>query len=187
MSDDLNFQLPTRDLVSINPIQDGLFQGCSRMGRGQKGPPSLKSVTQILQWWNPKKIQKIYESRDTALEFCWHQHFFTRNQQILLYQEKQIQISFWYIISNYCKFFWVFNDCFSKYGYNFDDVSKNGYTRLSLNKAILKNGYDVIISNHDVTSKILSCDSNYVVGVVMWPKFGDCSISMKEVIITSIL
>ena len=38
----------------------------------------------------PKKIQKIYESRDTPLEFCWHPHFFTGNQQILLYQEIQI-------------------------------------------------------------------------------------------------
>ena len=33
---------------------------------------------------NLKKIQKKYESRDTCLEFCWHQHFFTGNQQILL-------------------------------------------------------------------------------------------------------
>ena len=29
---------------TLTPIQDGLFQGCSRMG-GQKDPPSLKSVT----------------------------------------------------------------------------------------------------------------------------------------------
>ena len=36
------------------------------------------------------KIQKIYELRDTTLEFCWHQHFFTGNQQILLYQEIRI-------------------------------------------------------------------------------------------------
>ena len=32
----------------LNPIQDGHFRGCSRIG-GQKG---LKSVTHILQWWN---------------------------------------------------------------------------------------------------------------------------------------
>ena len=37
-----------------------------------------------------KKIQKIYESRDTPLEFCWHQHFFTENQQFLVYQEIQV-------------------------------------------------------------------------------------------------
>ena len=37
-----------------------------------------------------KKIQKIYESRDTPPEFCWHQPFFIGNQQILIYQEIQI-------------------------------------------------------------------------------------------------
>ena len=34
-------------------------------------------------------------------------------------------------------------------------------------------GYDVIIYVHDVTNKILSRDSNYIVHVVMWPKFGN--------------
>ena len=36
--------------ASFNPIQDGFFQGCSRMGEGGGG--GLKSITQILQWWN---------------------------------------------------------------------------------------------------------------------------------------
>ena len=48
-------------------------------------------------------------------------------------------------------------------------------------------GYDVIISVHDVTNKILSRDWNYIVDVVMWPKFDNSSISMREVIITKIL
>ena len=48
-------------------------------------------------------------------------------------------------------------------------------------------GYDVIISVDDVTNKILSRDSNYIVDVFMWSKFGNSSISMKEVITTSIL
>ena len=47
--------------------------------------------------------------------------------------------------------------------------------------------YDVIIPVNDVTNKILSRDSNYVVDVFMWPKFGNSSISMREVITTSIL
>ena len=37
-----------------------------------------------------KEIQKIYKSRDTLLELCSHQQFFTGNQQILVYQEIQI-------------------------------------------------------------------------------------------------
>ena len=48
-------------------------------------------------------------------------------------------------------------------------------------------GYDVVISVDDATNKILSRDSNYIVHVFMWPKFGNCSISMREVITTSIL
>ena len=48
-------------------------------------------------------------------------------------------------------------------------------------------GYDLIIPVNDVTNKILSRDSNYIVDVFMWPKFGNCSISMRKVIITSIL
>ena len=36
-------------------------------------------------------------------------------------------ISFWYIIYNSFKLFWVYKGCPSKYGYNFDNASKNGY------------------------------------------------------------
>ena len=54
-------------------------------------------------------------------------------------------------------------------------------------KLFWNKGYDVIIYVHDVTNKILSRDSNYVVDVVMTPKFGNFSISIKEVIIISIL
>ena len=44
-------------------------------------------------------------------------------------------------------------------------------------------GYDVIIYVHDVNYKILSRDLNYIPNVVIWPKFGNSSISMREVII----
>ena len=54
-------------------------------------------------------------------------------------------------------------------------------------KVFWNKGYDVIVSVRDVTNKVLSCDSNYTVDVVMWPKFGNSCISMREVIITSIL
>ena len=54
-------------------------------------------------------------------------------------------------------------------------------------KVFWKKGYDVIIFVNDVTNKTLSRDSNYIVDVVMWPKFGNSSISMREVIITSSL
>ena len=70
--------------LNVNPIQDGHFRGCSRMrGEGAKRPPSLKSVTHtkichtyptmmkigtVISYL--KKIQKIYEPRDTPSEFC---------------------------------------------------------------------------------------------------------------------
>ena len=48
-------------------------------------------------------------------------------------------------------------------------------------------GYGVIISLHDVINRILLHDSNCILDVVIWPKFCNSSISMREVIITSIL
>ena len=67
---------------SFNPIQDGLFR---------KGPPpSLKSVTYIVHWWNLavipylKKIQKTPEPYDIPLELCWRQHVFHRKSIIFV-------------------------------------------------------------------------------------------------------
>ena len=51
-------------------------------------------------------------------------------------------------------------------------------------KVFWSKSYDVITSARDVTSKVLSNDSNCIVDVVIWPKFIKSSISMREVIIT---
>ena len=47
-------------------------------------------------------------------------------------------------------------------------------------------GYD-IISDDEITNKFLSRDSNYIVDLFMWPKYGNSSISMREVITNTIL
>ena len=47
--------------------------------------------------------------------------------------------------------------------------------------------YDLSISVDDVTNKVLSRDSNYFEGVLMWPKFGNPIISVREGTKTSIL
>ena len=79
---------------SFSSIQDGYFRGCSRMGKGPSFPkichthPTMMKLGTVTPYL--KKIQKIYKSYDTSPEFCWHQHFFTGNQQILFYQEIQI-------------------------------------------------------------------------------------------------
>ena len=50
-------------------------------------------------------------------------------------------------------------------------------------RVLWSKSYVAIISVHDVTNRILSSDSNYTVELVMC----NSSISMREVIITSIL
>ena len=65
-----------KHLNKLKFIQDRPFHSFPRTGRRQKGPPSLKSVTlstmmkvgTVIPYL--KKIPKIYESRDTPLEFC---------------------------------------------------------------------------------------------------------------------
>ena len=60
----------------FNPIQDGPFRGCSRMGEGQKCPlpkicytyPAMIKLEKVIPYL--KETQKIYESRDTLLEVC---------------------------------------------------------------------------------------------------------------------
>ena len=42
--------------------------------------------------------------------------------------------------------------------------------------------FEAIIFVHGMSNKVLSCDSNYTVFVVLWPKFGNSIISMKEVL-----
>ena len=54
-------------------------------------------------------------------------------------------------------------------------------------KVFWNKGYDVITFVCDVTNKILSRDLNYIVDVLMRPKFVNSRISMRQVIITSIL
>ena len=110
-----------------------------------------------------KKIQKMYESRDTHIEFCWHQRFFIRNQQILLYQEIQIQIAFWYIISNSFNFFESLKIVLIKMVTILIMSAKLAAVALLNLRVFWNEGYDVIISVNDVTNKVLSCDSNYIV------------------------
>ena len=64
-------------------------------GGGKKAPfpkichtyPTMMQLGEVIPYL--KKIRKVYEARDTILEFCWRQYFFTLNQQILRYQEMQ--------------------------------------------------------------------------------------------------
>ena len=129
----------------------GFFGAFCRLGGGaKKAPPSLKSVTHILQWWNLAQLYFTQTRSKKCINHVTHHLrsanisiFFTRTQQILLYQEIQIKPSFWYIISNSLTFFWVLKNCFNKNGYNFYHFSKNGYSSLLKMKVFWNKGYDV--------------------------------------------
>ena len=82
---------------------------------------------------------------------------------------------------------WDFKDCFDKHGYNLDDISKNGYSRPSENQGILKQilwRHNFFLWRHQQN---FITWQNYIVDVAMWRKSGNSTISMNEVIITSIL
>ena len=51
-------------------------------------------------------------------------------------------------------------------------------------KVFWSKAYDAITSAHDGTNKVLLRDSNYIVDAVIWRKFGNSNIFIKEVIIT---
>ena len=116
------FLLSDRIPQKLNPIQDKHFRGCSRMVAPNRLPlpkichtyPTMMKLGAVIPY--PKKMQKIFKSRDTPLEFCWHQDFFTGNQQILLYKEIQISIVFLCTISIYFNFSWVSIDFYKKHG-----------------------------------------------------------------------
>ena len=65
--------------------------------------------------------------------------------------------------------------------------AKMATTGLLKTAVFLNKGYDVIITVDDVTNKISSRDSNYIVDAFVRPNIGNCNISMREVITPSIL
>ena len=81
-----------RVIIDVNPIQNGLFRGCSWLGHPCHTYSYPTKLGIVIPYLN--KIQKIQKSRDTPLNFCWHQKFITGNQQLLLYQKIRIKIAF---------------------------------------------------------------------------------------------
>ena len=93
------------NIFSVNHIEDGSFQAAH--GSGCKSAhlhkichtyPTMIKLSMVIPYLT--KVQHIYKSRGTHIKFCWHQYFFTKNQQLLLYQDIQIEIAFQYIIGD---------------------------------------------------------------------------------------
>ena len=121
------------------------------MGGSKRNPSSIKAVTHILQWWN---LARLYFSQRKSKKYMNHLTHHLSSTDISIfspefskfcYITKYRFIAFWYIISIYFNFSWVFIDCYNKHGQNWNK------------------GYYVICSVYDVINKILLHDSNYIV------------------------
>ena len=131
--------------------------------------PTMMKLATVIPYLKQKKISMTWHTSWVQLT----SPFFTRNEQNLLYQEMLLEFLNNFFFINMVTILMM--------------SAKMTTPGLLKIKVFWNNGFEVIISVNDVIKKILSSDSNYSVDVVMWPKFGNSSISMKEVIITSIL
>ena len=80
-----------KNIFSVNLVQVGSLRGCSRIGVQKLPRPTplpkiyhtyakMMKLSTVIPYLT--KIQNIYKSRDTPIKFCWHQYFFTKNQQL---------------------------------------------------------------------------------------------------------
>ena len=153
--------------------------------------PSLKSVTHILQWWNlaqlylTKRRSKKYMNHVTYPLSSADSIFSRKSANFVILRNKEIDntLAFWYIISNFLESLKIVLIIMGKILMMSRKIATPGLLKVKLFR---NKGFDVIISIHVVPNKILSGDSNYTVDVVMWPKFGNSSISMREVVTISI-
>ena len=146
----------------------GLFRTAYRWGREKRSsvPKICYTYSTMMKLGTVipylKKTQKSYESRDTPLEFCQHQHFFIGNQQILLYQKIQIQIENTDLLT-FFEFLKIFFVSMVKSLIMSAKLAAPGLLKIIFQYK----GHDVLIVDCDVTNKVLSRDSNYIVDVSM--------------------
>ena len=169
------------------------FFGALTVGGGVFAPPSLKPVTHILQWWN---LAQLYLTLWRSRKYINH----VTHPWVLLTSAFFNQKSANFATSRNTDIDWI--SYIISNSFNFLEflitVLINVVTILMMSAKIAtpgllkigvfwSKGYDVILFVHDVTNKFFSLDSNCIKDVLMWTKFGYCSISMRQVIITWIL
>ena len=134
-----------------------------------------------------RKNQKICKSHDALFEFRRHQHFLPEISKFCYIKKYTYRLysDTWFLIL--LNFF----ESWKKFLINVVTIlmmsAKMATLGLFKIKVFWNKGYDIITSLYDVINKTLSRDSNFIVDVVMWPKFGNSSTSMREVTTTSIL
>ena len=138
------------------------------MGRGQKAPflpkichtyPIMMKLGTIIPYL--KEIQKLYKSCDTPVKFCWHRAFCQRKSamfECLLILFESLKV----VLINMIAILMVSAR-----------LATSGLLKM---KIFWNEGYDVIFPAHKDINKILSFDSNYIVDMVIWAKFGNPSI-----------
>ena len=97
------------------PYSDWLFRDCSRKRGGAKRVhlPKICHTYPIMMKLGPKEDPK-------NIWITWHtpwvlltSAFLHGKSANLLYQEIHLHIAFWFIISIYFNFYWIFIDCFN--------------------------------------------------------------------------
>ena len=150
----------------LNPIQDGPFWGCSRMGGAKKGPPSLKSVTHPLMVKLGTVIPYLKKT-PKIMRITWHTHWV-----LLTSAFSHLKSANFAIPRNIARYRLHFGTLFLILLIFFESlkiVLINMVTILMMSakmatvglikiKVFWNKGYDVVISVHDVSSKI---DTNY--------------------------
>ena len=132
-----------------------------------------------------KTIQKIYKWHYIPLVFCWHQRcIFHRKCYIKKYRYRlHFNAYFSILLTLFASLKVVLINMIAILMMS----AKLATLDLLKIKVFWDKVYDITISVHYVTNKFLLRDPNYTIDVVMWPKFDNSSISMREVIVTSVL
>ena len=142
--------------------------------RGQKCAHSLKSVTHTLQWWN---IAKLYLTKKKSKKYMNHVTHSLSSADISNVLPETNKFCYFnkymYRLHFHTKFLILLTFLESIKIFLIKKVSilmmsaKMATLGLLKIKEFWKEGYDVIIYVHDITSKILSRDLDYIADVIM--------------------
>ena len=129
------------------------------------------------------KRSKSNKWLDTFPELCWHHHIFPRKSAIFV-MSRNTDIDCVLIHNLFC---FTFFELLKVVLINLVKIlmisAKLATPGLLKIKVVWNKGYDVISSVDEVINKISSGDSSHIVNVVMWIKFGNPSITMRELVI----
>ena len=162
--------------MDLNRIQDALLT--DGVGMAKRPALLLKSVTHpaMMKLGTSipylKKTQRIYELRDTPPWVLLTAFFHPKSANIAISRNADLDCILVHI-SNSFTFFESLKTVLINIVTVLMMSPKMAIVGLLKIKVFWNKGYDVIISVHDVTNKILSSGSNYIVDVVMWRKFGN--------------